>query len=71
MAEECLPKHYRLTNVTDIEIIPHLSFPCISPPACSSRISLQPNLNESAFVRDPRLIDNLQQLLHSADASYV
>jgi hypothetical protein len=71
MAEDFLPRHQRLTNLIDVEIVPHLNFPSTPAPACASRSLLPLNLNESVVARDPQLLEQIQELLQSADASYV
>ncbi len=68
-ASKCRAPPFRLTNLTQTDILPFLPFPTVPARGHQRQGTTPPD--EAAMAQDPELIKQLHQLLQATDVSHL
>ena len=68
-ASQCRAPPFRLTNVTQTDILPFLPFPAV--PTGQQDAAITASINETELAKDWMLVRQLHGLLHSTDVSHL
>ena len=68
-ASQCRAPPFRLTNLTQTDILPFLPFPAV--PTGQQDVATTASIDEAQLAKDPALIRQLHALLQPTDVSHL